>query len=343
MYQPLEGIKVLDCTRLLPYQYCTMVLGDLGAELLKIEEPKEGDYGRWGDDQRTYESVAFVMANRNKKSMKLNLKDERGKDIFKKLAATYDVLVESFRPGVMDRLGLGYLAISQLNPNIIYCSATGYGQTGPYGNKAGHDINYIGISGVLAYTGEHTGRPVIPGILIGDMAGGGLFTALAIIVALFGRERTGKGQYIDVAQTDVLTSLNLLNLAGAISRKKGQKVRPHNLRGATLCYNTFRTSDGKFVALGALEEKFWRNFCRAVAREEWIQNRLMLYEEGQEATEELKRLFASKTQQEWIDLSKEVDTCLTPVLTPDKTLEDEHLNARQTITTMVDPKRGKTI
>ena len=342
MYQPLEGIKVLDCTRLLPYQYCTMILGDLGAEVLKIEEPKQGDYGRWGDTSRTTESTAFVMANRNKRSMKLNLKDERGKEIFKRLVTTHDVLLESFRPGVMERLGLGYKEIRRLKRDIIYCSATGYGQSGPYRDKAGHDINYLAISGILGCTGEHTGRPVIPGIPFGDMAGGGVFTALSIIAALLGRERTGKGQHLDVAQTDLLTSLNLLNLAEALAQEKGQQARPYNLRGATLCYNTFKTLDGKFIALGALEEKFWRNFCKAVGKEEWIPNHLIPYKEGEQATEEVKDLFASKTQQEWLELFEGVDTCITPVLTPEETLKDRHLKERKTITSMEDSQRGET-
>jgi len=343
MFQPLEGIHVLDCTRLLPYQYCSLILSDLGAEVLKIEEPREGDYSRWGDRSRSYESTAFAMANRNKKSMKLNLKDERGKEIFKKLIFSYDVLVESFRPGVMERLGLGYEALCRLKPDIIYCSATGYGQHGPYATRAGHDINYLGISGILGCTGEHTGRPVIPGIPIGDMAGGGIFTALAIIAALLGRERTGEGQYIDVAQTDVLTSLNLLNIAEALAQQKGQKARPYNLRGASLCYNTYMTRDGKYMALGALEEKFWRNFCKAVGKEEWISNHLAPYEEGNETTEALKALFAGKTQKEWNDLFENVDTCLTPVLRPEDTLNDSHLRARETITEMDDPQRGETV
>jgi len=343
MFQPLEGIHVLDCTRLLPYQYCSLILSDLGAEVLKIEEPREGDYSRWGDRSRSYESTAFAMANRNKKSMKLNLKDERGKEIFKKLIFSYDVLVESFRPGVMERLGLGYEALCRLQPDIVYCSATGYGQHGPYATRAGHDINYLGISGILGCTGEHTGRPVIPGIPIGDMAGGGIFTALAIIAALLGRERTGEGQYIDVAQTDVLTSLNLLNIAEALAQQKGQKARPYNLRGASLCYNTYMTRDGKYMALGALEEKFWRNFCKAVGKEEWISNHLAPYEEGNETTEALKALFAGKTQKEWNDLFENVDTCLTPVLRPEDTLNDSHLRARETITEMDDPQRGETV
>lgn len=341
--QPLEGIRILDCTRLLPYQYCTMILGDLGAEILKIEEPKQGDYGRWGDTSRSTESIAFVMANRNKRSMKLNLKHERGKEIFKRLLTTYDVLLESFRPGVMERLGLGYEETRKLKRDIIYCSATGYGQSGPYRDHAGHDINYLSISGILGCTGEHTGRPVIPGIPFGDMAGGGVFTALIIIAAILGRERTGKGQYLDVAQTDLLTSLNLLNLAETLAQEKGQKARPYNLRGATLCYNTFKTLDGKFVALGALEEKFWENFCKAVGKEVWIPNRLMPYEEGAKATEELKELFASKTQQEWVAFFEDVDTCLTPVLTPADTMKDKHLRERETVTSMEDPKRGDTV
>ncbi len=343
MYQPLEGIKVLDCTRLLPYQYCTMLLGDLGAEVLKVEEPREGDYGRWGDAARTYESDAFVMTNRNKKSMKLNLKHEKGKEILKKLAVEYDVLVESFRPGVMDRLGVGYEDMKKVNPAIIYCSTTGFGQTGPYKMLVGHDINYLGYSGILACTGEQTGRPVIPGIPIGDMAGGGLVTAMAILAAIVGRERTGKGQYIDVAQADVLVSLNIRNIAEVLARKKGRTARPVDLRGFSLCYNSYKTSDGKFVAIGPVEPKFWANFCKTVGKEEWIENHLLRYEEGSEATEELKNLFATKTRDEWEQIFESVDSCITPVLTPDETLENKHFNARGMVTTMDDPNRGETI
>ena len=240
-------------------------------------------------------------------------------------------------------MGLGYEEIRKLKRDIIYCSATGYGQSGPYRDKAGHDINYLAISGILGCTGEHTGRPVIPGIPFGDMAGGGVFTALTIFAAILGRERTGKGQYLDVAQTDLLTSLNLLNLAEALAQEKGQQARPYNLRGATLCYNTFKTLDEKFIALGALEEKFWRNFCKAVGREEWIANHLLPYEEGEQATEDVKGLFASKTQQEWVELFEEVDTCLTPVLMPTDTLKDKHLRERETVTSMEDPQREDTI
>ena len=342
MYQPLEGIKILDCTRLLPYQYCTMLLGDLGADVLKVEEPREGDYGRWGDGARTYESDAFVMANRNKKSMKLNLKHVKGKEILKKLAVEYDVLIESFRPGVMDRLGVGYDDMKQVNPAIIYCSTTGFGQTGPYRMLVGHDINYLGYSGILAWTGEHTGRPVVPGIPIGDMAGGGLVTAMAVLSALVGRERTGKGQYIDVGQADVLLSLNIRNTAEVLAQRKGRTARPVDVRGLSLCYNTYKTSDGKFVAVGPVEPKFWKNFCKAVGKEQWIDNHLLKYKDGTEATEALKELFASKSRNEWEDIFKDVESCITPVLTPDESLENEHYKERDMIFIMDDPNRGKT-
>lgn len=343
MYRPLEGIKILDCTRLLPYQYCTMLLGDLGAEVLKIEEPLEGDYGRWGDFDHTYESETFVMTNRNKKSMKLNLKHEKGRAIFKKLAIGYSVLVESFRPGVMARLGVGYEDIKQINPSIIYCSTTGYGQTGPYRSRVGHDINYLGYSGVLACTGESTGNPVLPGIPIGDMAGGGLTTAMAILAAIVGRERTGKGQYIDVAQTDVLTSLNVRNIAEVLAQKKGRTARPLDLRGFNICYNTYKTSDGKFIAFGPVEPKFWRNFCKTVGREAWISDHLLGYKDGSRATEALKKLFAGRTRKEWEAIFENVESCVSPVLSPEETLEDEHLKERGMFTRMDDPKRGESV
>ena len=343
MYQPLEGIKILDCTRLLPYQYCTMLLGDLGADVLKVEEPREGDYGRWGDGARTYESDAFVMANRNKKSMKLNLKHDKGKEILKKLAVEYDVLIESFRPGVMDRLGVGYEDMKQVNPAIIYCSTTGFGQTGPYKRLVGHDINYLGYSGILAWTGEHTGRPVVPGIPIGDMAGGGLVTAMAVLSALVGRERTGKGQYIDVGQADVLLSLNIRNIAEVLAQSKGRTARPVDVRGLSLCYNTYRTSDDKFVGVGPVEPKFWNNFCKTVGKEEWIDNHLLKYKDGTDTTEALKELFASKTRDEWENVFKDVESCITPVLTPDEALENEHYKEREMFVTMDDPNRGQTL
>jgi len=344
MYQPLAGYKVLDLSRLLPYQYCTLLLGDLGAEVIKIEEPGRGDYGRWETfDSPGKERLVFAMANRNKKSVTLNLKKEAGKEVLKKLARTSDVLFETNRPGTMDRLGLGYPKIREVNPRIIYCSGTGYGQTGPYRLKAGHDINYISFAGILGMTGMNTGRPVIPGIPIADMAGGGVFTALVIIVALLGREKTGEGQYIDIAMTDVVTSLNLMNIAATLAQKVGRGMAPFNLQGASLCYNVFKTKDGKFVSVGDIEAKFWENFCKAVGRMDLVDKPYATYQEGDRNTEILKEIFAGRTQAEWLELMKNVDHCFAPVHTPEEVLEDPHLLSRGMITKIPDPRRGETV
>ncbi|RPJ38445.1 MAG: CoA transferase, partial [Deltaproteobacteria bacterium] len=323
MYQPLGGYKVIDCSRLLPYQYCTLLLGDLGAEVLKIEEPGRGDYGRWDDfNEPGRERLAFPMANRNKKSLTLNLKEKAGREILLKLAEKYDVLLETFRPGAMERLGLDYRSVKEVNPRIIYCSGTGFGQTGPYRLKAGHDINYISLAGILGVSGIQTGRPVIPGVPFADMVGGGVFTALAIIAALLGREKTGEGKYLDVAMTDVMTSLNIMNIAIALSQKAGRGMMPFSLRGSSLCYNVYKTKDGKFVSIGDLESKFWNNFCRALGREELVDKQYHHYQDGDKTTESLKTLFASKTQAEWIESMKGVDDCFSPVYSPEEALDD---------------------
>jgi crotonobetainyl-CoA:carnitine CoA-transferase CaiB-like acyl-CoA transferase len=344
MYQPLSGYKIIDCSRLLPYQYCTLLLGDLGAEVLKIEEPGRGDYGRWDDfNEPGKERLAFPMANRNKKSLTLNLKVKTGREIFIKLVEKYDVVLETFRPGAMQRLGLDYGSVKEINPRIIYCSGTGFGQTGPYRFKAGHDINYISLAGILGVSGIQTGRPVIPGVPFADMVGGGVFTALAIIAALLGREKTGEGTYIDVAMTDVMTSLNIMNIAIALAQKGSRGMMPFSLRGLSLCYNVYETKDGKFISIGDLESKFWGNFCRAIGREDLIDRNYHNYQEGDEITENLKAVFAAKTQAEWIDFMKGVDDCFSPVYSPEETLEDPHLKSRGMISQIADPKRGDTV
>lgn len=203
----LEGVRVLDLTWLLPGPFCTMILADLGAEVVKVEEPKSGDYLRFQNPLIKKESVFFLNLNRNKKSLCLNMKSPTGRDIFKTLSKKFDVIVEGFRPGVMERLGVGYEEVKKINPKIIYCSITGYGQDGPYKYRVGHDINYIGFGGILGITGMKGGSPVIPGVQIADLAGGGLYPVIGILAALFSRGRTGKGQYIDVSMLDGIVSL----------------------------------------------------------------------------------------------------------------------------------------
>jgi len=283
------------------------------------------------------------MVNRNKESMTLNLKTENGKEIFKKLAAKFDILFETFRPGVMDRLGLGYTAIKEVNPKIIYCSGTGYGQNGPYRLRAGHDINYISIAGILGVTGMHTGRPVIPGVPFADMAGGGVFPALSIIAALLGREKTGEGQYIDVAMTDVMTSFNVGNLANVLAQRDGDMIPSYGVLGQTLCYNTFQTKDGKFISIGNNESKFWDGFCKVIGREDLIKNHFDAYHDDAEATEAIKAIISSKTQAEWLELLEKEDSCFAPIYTPEEVLEDPQLTERGMITKMHDPRKGEII
>jgi crotonobetainyl-CoA:carnitine CoA-transferase CaiB-like acyl-CoA transferase len=202
MAGPLTGMKVLDLSRLLPGPYCSLMLGDLGADVLKIEDPKLGDYMRWWGARVDKQGVSFLMVNRNKKSMKLNLKTDWGKDIFLRLVRQHDVVLEGFRPGVMERLGLGYETLKKENPGLIYCAITGYGHTGPYRDRAGHDLNYLSLAGVLGTIGPKGGPPVIPGVQIADIGGGAMLAALGILAAYIARQETGKGQFIDVSMLD---------------------------------------------------------------------------------------------------------------------------------------------
>jgi crotonobetainyl-CoA:carnitine CoA-transferase CaiB-like acyl-CoA transferase len=340
MVGALEGVRILDLSRLVPYQYATLLLADYGAEVIKIEEPGMGDYGRFMPPILKKESAHFVLLNRNKKSMKLNLKKEAGKKILKELARDADVLFETYRPGVMDKLGLGYEVMREINPRLIYCSGTGYGQNGPYRNRPGHDINYIGIAGILGVTGRHTGAPVIPGIPIADMAGGGVFSALGILLALAARERTGKGQYVDISMTDCMLTFSVLPISNYLAKL----VNPNNpelgISGASLCYNVYPTKDGKWVSSGNLEEKFWVNFCQALGREDLIKEQFATGKRYQELKEELDALFRTKTRDEWLEIMSKYDVCFGPVLEPDEILQDPQLLSRDMVSEMEHPVEG---
>lgn len=341
MAKALEGVKILDLGRLVPYQFATLLLADLGAEVLKIEEPILGDYGRNLGPRYKKEAVSFLICNRNKKSMKLNLKSEKGKGIFRALVKEYDVVFEAFRPGVMERLALGYETLRQINPRIIYVAGTGYGQNGPYEQKAGHDINYIGYGGILGVTGRHTGTPIVPGIPIADMAGGGVFPAFGVLAALLARERTGKGQKVDVSMTDCMAAFSVLPMANCIADKMNPGIRVMPVAGTSPSYTVYLTKDGKFVASGNLEEKFWANFCKALNREDLIEHQFDPGEKGEKVKAELEAIFRTKTRQEWVDHMSGWDVCFAPVLEIDEMMEDEHLkNARQMFFTMEHPVEG---
>jgi crotonobetainyl-CoA:carnitine CoA-transferase CaiB-like acyl-CoA transferase len=337
----LEGMKVLDLTRLLPGGYCTLLLADMGADVLKVEDPFGGDYVRWFPPKINEESTYFLAVNRNKKSMKLNLKDERGKEIFKKLVGQCDVLVEGFRPGVMDRLGLGYDEISAINPGIVYCSISGYGQDGPYSQKAGHDINYIGIAGILGITGPRNRPPIVPGVPMADFGGGGMLAALGIMMALYHRERSGGGQYVDISMMDGVASW-MANIAA----KHFADGDPHDrgevdLAGGFVCYDCYETKDGQFLSVGALEPKFWANFCRLVGREDLVDSQVDKDKDGR-LKEEITTIFKSKTMDEWLALLDGEDTCIEKINSVAEATEDPQMLHRKMIVEIDHPTEGRT-
>lgn len=304
---PLEGLKVLDLTRLIPGGYATLILADLGAEILKVEDTQTGDYSRWIEPIIGGNGVYFSALNRNKKSIKLNLKTEEGKEIVKGLVnGGYDIVIESFRPRVMDRLGIGYEALREITPRVIYCAITGYGQTGPKKDKALHDLNCMAVSGVLGITGEDS--PPIPGIA--DTVSS-LFSVIAILGAYFSREKNGQGQFIDVSMTEGVISLFSFHLIKCLVDGKLPEVRNTDFTGKFPSYEIYKTKDGGYVSVAILEEKFWKNFCLAVGREDLIEKQ---HDSSSETKGEVANIFISKTRSEWEKIAEEFDFCLEPVL-----------------------------
>ncbi len=336
---PLEGIRVLDLSRLLPGPYCTMMMADLGAEVVKIEDTEQGDYIRWLPPYVDGAGAKFLALNRSKKSAILNLKKDRGRELFLDLIKHYDVVVEGFRPGVMEKLGVGYSTANEINHGIIYCSLTGYGQNGPYSNRAGHDINYIGYSGVLGLTGPRHGKSIPPGVQIGDI-GGGMSALIGILTALIEREKSGRGQHVDVALTDAAFSM-LPMVVADFEAGENQLRGETTLTGGNPCYNTYETSDGKHICIGAIEPKFFKKFCALAGRED-----LEVYHHGagkdrEHLEKEMTALFKTRTAAEWLELLEPADVCVGPVNTLDQALSDPQMLARGMILEAPTPSGGK--
>ena len=333
--QALEGIKVLDFCRNAPGMFCTTVLADLGAEVLMIERPMDEARSAYEklvagiegeDDERRH--AAFNALQRNKRSIALNLKESEAQQIFHKLAETADVVVEGFRPGVMDRLGAGYEKVRSINPRTVYCSVSGYGQDGPYSQMAGHDINYISFAGALGLIGEQNGRPIIPLNLIADYAGGGLCGAVGILAALMAREKTGTGQYVDIAMSEgVLYMLSGL-VSDVLSRGISAERGGNRLNGGAPYYNVYRTKDDKYFSIAAIEPWFWENLCRALDRED-----LLLHQEAQgtkkiEVEQALSEAFMTKTREEWFETLKDANISVGKVYSLQEALDDPHAQQR---------------
>jgi len=290
----------------------------MGAEVVKLEEPGQGDYARWMPPLVDDVGAAFIALNRGKKSMTLDLRAALAREAVRRMVMSFDVLLESFRPGVMERLELGYDTLSALNPRLIYCSITGYGQTGPMRLRAGHDINYLATAGVLGATGPRGAAPELSAVQIADVAGGSYPAALAILAALYQRQHTGRGQMLDISMTDGALSLMMFHLAGHFA--DGQALVPGEmpLSGGLVNYGTYQTADGRSMALGALEPKFWLTFLSRVGRPELAGLIQARGEALETAREEVARLFASRTRDEWTALLQEIDACCEPVLDADE-------------------------
>jgi alpha-methylacyl-CoA racemase len=323
----LNGVRVLDCTRLLPGPYATVFLADLGAEVIKIEEPTNGDYMRNLFGESSQINPFFQAINRNKKSVVINLKLSEGKQVFLDLVKSADVVVESFRPGVMDKLGIGYKECVEVNPGIIYAAVTGWGQKGPYAHMAGHDINYLGISGLLGLTrSKRENEPVIIGTQFADL-NGSWQAVIGILAALFRKYQTGEGSLIDVSMLDGVVSWETLFLIQQIVDEKPFLANEHLLLGNMVCYNIYETLDGKYVTLGCVESKFWKAFCDGVGRPDWYKHQFETIESP--FNQEIQALFQRKTRKEWEEIGEKADCCLFPLLDFYEILDHPQISSRQ--------------
>jgi crotonobetainyl-CoA:carnitine CoA-transferase CaiB-like acyl-CoA transferase len=329
----LDGITVVDLSRLLPGPYCSMILADHGARVIAVE-----------DKRFLADGLFFNLINRNKEHMSLNLKTEKGREIFYRLIAKADVLLEGFRPGVVDRLGVDYESVRQANPKIIYCSITGYGQNGPFRDRVGHDVNYLSYAGVLDLIGEKDHPPSIPGVQIADIAGGGMNAAIGILLALFARQNTGKGQYIDISMTDGM--VGFLPAALFFRQLTGQEPKRADgiLSHRYACYNTYETADGRYLSIGAVENRFWKQLCDTLEIPEYAP---LQYDDQrrEEILQSMRQTFKQKTLDEWDAILADLDICWGRIQSTKEVLEDPLFLQRETVVEIEDKdgKKSKTI
>ncbi|MDX6678852.1 MAG: alpha-methylacyl-CoA racemase [Solirubrobacteraceae bacterium] len=337
---PLAGVRVLDLSRLLPGGFCSLLLADYGADVLKVEDTGAGDYVRWAPPQvdgaaPSAASALFLALNRNKRSIRIDLKQAAGLDVLLALVHEHDVVLESFRPGVLDRLGAGYDALRAANPRIVLCSITGYGQSGPLRDRAGHDLNYVGLTGMLDLGGEPGGPPVQPAGQVADLGGGALMAAFGILAALRERDRSGEGQHVDVSMTDgALSWLALVaarELAGAGAPQRGR----YELGGGIACYRPYACAGGGWVTIAALEPRFWAAWCRGVGREDLLEHAFA--PPGSDAHAEIEAVFAGRTRAAWEHFAGQVECCLEPVLDLSEALASGHVAARGMVVALDQP------
>lgn len=328
----LDDLKSLDFSTLLPGPYATLMLADMGAEVLKISSASRPDivldYPPFIGDTGVSASQAWL--GRNKKTMFLNLKTGEGKAVVKELVKEYDIVLEQFRPGVMEKLGLGYEDLKAVNPKLIYCSLTGYGQTGPLRDAAGHDINYMSRSGIISQAGRRESGPSLMNFQIADIAVGSMNSVIGILAAVNYRKNTGKGQYIDVAMMDGCVPFNSLDGAGFLVSGKEPKREGERLNGGCI-YDFYETKDGEYLSVGSLEPQFWSRFCTAIGREDLIEG--TVYPPNiDEVKAEIRGILKTKTRDEWVEVFSHYDACVQPVLNlKEALLEDEQVKEREMV------------
>jgi alpha-methylacyl-CoA racemase len=342
---PLEGIRVLDLSRLLPGGFCSLLLADFGADVLKVEDTGMGDYIRWSPPfyegaHASAKSALFLSLNRNKRSIRLDLKHEQGREALLRLVREYDVVLESFRPGVLDRLGVGYERMREESPGIVYCAISGYGQAGSKRGASGHDMNYLGLVGLLGLTGERGGDPVQAAGQIADLGGGALMAAFGILAALRERDASDEGQLVDVSMSD--GALSWLAMVAATYFADG--TVPHRgdlpLAGSLVCYRPYECADG-WVTLGALEPKFWQAWCRGVGREDLV---AMQFERpGSVAHGQVQEIFKGRTRAQWEAFARKHDCCLEPLLELDEALASELVREREMVVELEQPGSERTV
>ena len=336
----LDGVRVLDLSRLLPGGFCSLLLADFGADVLKLEDTGMGDYVRWAPPfhegaEDSAASALFLALNRGKRSIRVNLREDAGRDVLLRLVREHDVLLESFRPGVLDRLGVGYERLREENPGLVYCAISGYGQDGPLRDRVGHDTNYLALTGLLGLSGEPEGPPAQAAGQIADLGGGALMAAFGILAALRERERSGLGQLVDISMADGALSWLAMTAASRLAGGPKPERGGTELAGGLACYRPYACRDGGHVALGALEPKFWQELCHGLDREDLLEAQFA--PPGSEAHAELERVFLGRTREEWTTFAAEHPCCLEPVLDLDEALESELVRARGMVVELDQP------
>lgn len=327
---PLKDLKILDFSTLLPGPYATMLLADMGAEVLRIESPSRPDMLRGlppmvGNENPV--SAAHATINRNKQSLALNLKDPKAGEIIRRLLTEYDVILEQFRPGVMDKLGLDYKTLKQTRPDLIYCSITGYGQTGPLKDRAGHDINYLALAGLASYSGRAESGPGLSGTQVADIAGGSHHAVMGILAAANQRQRTGEGSHIDISMTDCAFALNAISGANALAGAGDPQLEGELLNGGSY-YDYYRTADDRYLSVGSLEPQFAQQFFETLGHPEWLE-RVLQADQQQSLKRDIATAIAERTLDEWVGLFQGRDACVEPVLAFSEAADSTLMEERQ--------------